>query len=68
MPDGQLFGGSISPKGSHIAVFAAEGSHYQFNDRMTFIARTDGNLRRFTVKSNTDLAAVLATAPAVKPN
>ena len=28
-PDGQLFGGSISPKGGHIAVFAAKGSHYQ---------------------------------------
>src|SRR5208282_6236117 len=28
-PDGQLFGGSISPKGEHIAVFAAKGSHYQ---------------------------------------
>lgn len=28
-PDGQVFGGSISPKGRHIAVFAAKGSHYQ---------------------------------------
>ena len=28
-PDGQMFGGSISPKGGHIAVFAAKGSHYQ---------------------------------------
>ena len=28
-PDGQLFGGSLSPKGGHIAVFAARGSHYQ---------------------------------------
>src|SRR5579859_4046218 len=28
-PDGQLFGGSISPKGEHIAVFAGKGSHYQ---------------------------------------
>ncbi len=28
-PDGQLFGGSISPKGGHIAVFAGKGSHYE---------------------------------------
>ena len=28
-PDGQLFGGSLSPKGEHMAVFAAKGSHYQ---------------------------------------
>src|ERR1700719_3769320 len=28
-PDGQLFGGSISPKGEHIAVFAGKGSHYE---------------------------------------
>jgi hypothetical protein len=35
---------------------------------MTFIARTDGNLRLFKVKSDTDLAAVLATAPAEKAN
>ncbi len=28
-PDGELFGGSISPVGGHIAVFAAKGSHYQ---------------------------------------
>ena len=35
---------------------------------MTFIARTDGNLRRFHVKSDTSLGAVLAAAPAVKTN
>src|SRR5580698_10606570 len=28
-PDGQLFGGSVSPKGEHIAVFAGKGSHYE---------------------------------------
>ena len=28
-PDGQLFGGSRSPKGNHLAIFAAKGSHYQ---------------------------------------
>src|SRR5580698_3230736 len=28
-PDGQLFGGSVSPKGQHIAVFAGKGSHYE---------------------------------------
>ena len=28
-PDGQLFGGSRSPKGKHMAIFAAKGSHYQ---------------------------------------
>ena len=28
-PDGQLFGGSRSPQGNHMAIFAAKGSHYQ---------------------------------------
>jgi len=28
-PDGQLFGGSRSPQGNHLAIFAAKGSHYQ---------------------------------------
>src|SRR5271165_2275867 len=28
-PDGRIFGGSISPKGGHIAVFAGKGSHYE---------------------------------------
>jgi hypothetical protein len=28
-PDGQLIGGSISPKGGHIAILATKGSHYQ---------------------------------------
>ena len=41
--------------------FSADGT-------MTFIARTDGNLRRFTVKSGTDLATLLAASPAVKAN
>jgi len=41
--------------------FSADGT-------MTFIARTDGNLRLFTVKSDTDLATVLAAAPAQKAN
>ena len=35
---------------------------------MTFIARTDGNIRLFKVKSDTDLATVLAAAPAEKAN
>jgi hypothetical protein len=41
--------------------FSADGT-------MTFIARTDGNVRRFKVKSDTDLAALLAAAPAMKAN
>ncbi len=35
---------------------------------MTFIARTDDKLRRFTVKSDTNLGAVLAASPAMKAN
>src|SRR5579871_2065252 len=27
-PDGQMFGGSLSPKGLHFAALAAKGSHY----------------------------------------
>jgi hypothetical protein len=44
--------------------------HPEFSDDgvMTFIARTDGNVRRFRVKSDTTLAAVLAVAPAMKAN
>jgi hypothetical protein len=38
------------------------------DDTMTFIARTDGNIRRFKVKSDTDLATLLAAAPAAKTN
>jgi hypothetical protein len=30
---------------------------YSVDDTMTFIARADGNFRRFKVKSDTDLAA-----------
>ncbi len=41
---------------------------FSADDVMTFIARTDGNLRRFHVKSGTDLAAVLAAAPVPKAN
>jgi hypothetical protein len=41
---------------------------YAADDTMTFIARTDGNIRRFRVKSDTDLASVLAAAPAPKAN
>jgi hypothetical protein len=41
---------------------------FSADDTMTFIARTDGNLRRFHVKSDTDLATVLAAAPAMKAN
>jgi hypothetical protein len=41
---------------------------FSADDVMTFIARTDGNLRRFHVKSDTDLASVLAAAPALKAN
>jgi len=41
---------------------------FSADDTMTFIARTDGNLRRFTVKSDTNLASLLAAAPAVKTN
>jgi hypothetical protein len=41
---------------------------YSADDTMTFIARTDGNIRQFTVKSDTDLATLLAAAPAVKAN
>jgi hypothetical protein len=42
--------------------------HTEFSpdDVMTFIARTDGNLRRFHVKSDTDLDTVLASATALK--
>ena len=39
---------------------------YSADDTMTFIARTDGNLRRFHVKSDTDLDTVLAAATALK--
>ena len=41
---------------------------FSADDTMTFIARTDGNLRRFHVKSDTDLGALLAAAPALKMN
>ena len=41
---------------------------FSADDTMTFIARTDGNIRQFTVKSDTDLATLLAAAPAVKAN
>jgi hypothetical protein len=41
---------------------------YSADDTMTFIARTDGNLRRFHIKSDTDLGTLLATAPAMKAN
>jgi hypothetical protein len=41
---------------------------FSADDTMTFIARTDGNLRRFTVKSDTDLPTLLAAAPAAKAN
>ena len=41
--------------------FSADGT-------MTFIARMDGNVRRFHVKSDTDLAAVLAASPTAKVN
>ena len=41
---------------------------YAADDTMTFIARTDGNLRRISVKSDTTLGAVLAAAPAMKAN
>jgi hypothetical protein len=41
---------------------------FSADDTMTFIARTDGNIRKFTVKSDTDLATLLAAAPAVKTN
>lgn len=39
--------------------FAADGT-------MTFIARTDGNIRRISVKSDTTLDALLASAPPAK--
>jgi hypothetical protein len=39
---------------------------FSTDDVMTFIARTDGNLRRFSVKSDTDLDTVLASAKALK--
>jgi hypothetical protein len=41
---------------------------FSADDVMTFIARTDGNLRRFHVKSDTDLGTILAAAPAMKAN
>jgi hypothetical protein len=41
---------------------------FSADDTMTFVARTDGNLRRFTVKSDTDLPTLLAAAPAAKAN
>lgn len=49
---------------------STQNFHPEFSadDVMTFIARTDGNLRRFHVKSDTNLGAVLAAAPAVKTN
>ncbi len=39
---------------------------FSADDTMTFIARTDGNLRRFHVKSDTDLDAALASATPLK--
>jgi hypothetical protein len=41
---------------------------FSADDVMTFIARTDGNLRRFHIKLDTDLATILAAAPAAKAN
>ena len=41
-------------------------TEFSTDDVMTFIARTDGKLRRFRVKSDTDLDALLAAAPAFK--
>lgn len=41
---------------------------FSADDTMTFLARTDGNLRRFHVKSDTDLDALLAAAQPAKSN
>ena len=44
------------------------GLHSEFStdDVMTFFARTDGNLRRFKVTSDTNLDAILPAAPVAK--
>jgi hypothetical protein len=65
-PAGQIFGGSISPKGEHVAVFAAKGSHYQIIVDGVEGPRIDNLI--FHVASDTDLNTILAAAPMAKAN